>query len=126
MDSVYKKYYTSEILEKIKEFGFNEECSAHYIDVKDFDDLWDEPWNEKWEKIPSPQQFFQWVLNQYKYYISIVPEDDYKYGVVFRYNIYKMDYDDHFNLKMTKSDFRTHNDAVENAVYDLLMNFEPK
>ena len=126
MDSIYRKYYTSEILEKIKKFGFKGECSAHYIDVKDYDDLWDEPWNEKWEKIPSPQQFFQWVLNQYKYYISIIPEDDYKHGTVFRYNIYERDYDDHFNLKLSKTDFLTHDRGVENAVYDLLVNFEPK
>ena len=121
-----KKYYTSEILEKIKKFGFNEECSTHYIDVEDYDDLWAEPWNEKWEKIPSPQQFFQWVLNQYEYYISIIPEDDYTRGVVFRHNIYKMDYDNHFNLKLSKTNYKTHNEAVENAVYDLLVNFEPK
>lgn len=126
MDSIYKKYYTSEILEKIKKFGFNGECDSHYIDVEDYNDLWSEPFKEKWEKIPTPQQFFQWLIDQHEYYISIIPEDDYKHGVVFRYNIYKIDYDDHFNLKLSKTDFRTHNDAVENAVYDLLVNFEPK
>lgn len=47
-------------------------------------------------------------------------------GVVFRYDIYEIDYDDHFNLKMSKTGFLTHNRAVDNAVYDLLMNFEPK
>ena len=125
MGSIYKKYYTSEILEKIEKFGFKGECESHFIDVEDYNDLWDRMGIEKWEKIPSPQQFFQWLLNQYKYYISIIPEDDYKHGVVFRYNIYKRDYDDHFNLKLSKTDFRTHNEAVENAVYDLLANFEP-
>lgn len=126
MDSIYRKYYTTEILEKIKKFGFKGECSSHFIDVEDYNDLWDNMGKEKWEKIPTPQEFFQWLLNQYKYYISIIPEDDYKYGVVFRYNIYKRDYDDHFNLMLSKTDFRTHDEAVENAVYDLLMNFEPK
>jgi hypothetical protein len=45
--------------------------------------------------------------------------------MVFRYNIYEKDYDDHFNLKKSKTDFLTHDRAVENAVYDLLMNFKP-
>ena len=126
MDSIYKKYYTSEILEKIKNFGYDEECSSNFIDVEDYNHLWDNMGKEKWEKIPTPQQFFQWLINQYEYYISIIPEDDYKYGVVFRYNIYKIDDDDHFNLKLSKTDFKTHNEAVENAVYDLLVNFEPK
>jgi hypothetical protein len=126
MDSIYKKYYTTEILEKIKKFGFNEKCTSHIIDAKEYGDLWNEPWNENCVFIPTPEEFFDWVLNSYKFYISIVPEDDYKYDVVFRYNIYKRDYDDHFNLKLSKSDFRTHNEAVENAVYDLLVNFEPK
>ena len=125
MKDFYKKYYTTEILEKIEKFGFKGECESHYIDVKDYDGLWDEPWKEKLEKIPTPKQFFEWLIGQHEYYISIIPEDDYTHGVVFRYNIYKRDYDDHFNLKLTKSDFRTHDEAVENAVYDLLLNFEP-
>lgn len=125
MKDFYKKYYTSEILEKIKSFGYDEECSSHFIDVEDYNHLWDSMGKEKWEKIPTPQQFFQWLINQYEYYISIIPEDDYKYGVVFRYNIYKIDDDDHFNLKLSKTDFKTHNEAVENSVYDLLVNFEP-
>lgn len=125
MKDFYKKYYTSEILEKIKKFGYDEECSSHFIDVEDYNHLWDNMGEEKWEKIPTPQQFFQWLINQYEYYISIIPEDDYKHGVVFRYNIYKIDDDDHFNLKLSKTDFKTHNEAVENAVYNLLVNFEP-
>lgn len=126
MDSIYRKYYTSEILEKIKKFGFKGECSTHIIDLKEGEDIFDEPWEKKHANIPTPEELFNWVLNSYKFYISIVPEDDYRHGVVFRYNIYKRDYDDHFNLKLTKTDFLTHDRAVENAVYDLLMNFEPK
>ena len=126
MDSIYRKYYTSEILEKIKKFGFKGECSRHIIDLKEGEDIFDEPWEKKHANIPTPEEFSNWVLNSYKFYISIVPEDDYKHGVVFRYNIYKRDYDDHFNLKLSKTDFKTHVEAVENAVYDLLMNFEPK
>ena len=126
MDSIYRKYYTSEILEKIKRFGFNRECESHYIDVEDYNDLWDNMGKEKWEKIPTPKQFFEWLIDQYEYYISIIPEDDYKHGVVFRYNIYEMDYDDHFNLKKTEKGYLTHDRAVENAVYDLLVNFEKK
>ena len=125
MDSIYRKYYTSEILEKIKKFGFKGECSRHIIDLKDGEDIFDEPWEKKHANIPTPEEFFNWVLNSYKFYISIIPEDDYRHGVVFRYNIYEMDYDDHFNLKLTKTDFLTHDRAVDNAVYDLLMNFEP-
>lgn len=126
MDSIYRKYYTSEILEKIKKFGFKGECSRHIIDLKDGEDIFDEPWEKKHANIPTPEEFFNWVLNSYKFYISIIPEDDYRHGVVFRYNIYKRDYDDHFNLKLTKTDFLTHDRAVDNAVYDLLVNFEPK
>ena len=121
MKDFYKKYYTTEILEKIEKFGHDVECSFHSIDCDDPFDL-----DADVVAIPTPQEFFDWLLSKDKFYISIIPEDDYKHGVVFRYNIYKRDYDDHFNLKMTKSDFRTHNEAVENAVYDLLMNFEPK
>ena len=122
MDSIYRKYYTSEILEKIKKFGFKGECSRHIIDLKDGEDIFDEPWEKKHANIPTPEEFFNWVLNSYKFYISIIPEDDYRHGVVFRYNIYKRDYDDHFNLKLTKTDFLTHDRAVDNAVYDLLTN----
>lgn len=125
MDSIYKKYYTSEILEKINKFGFKGECSRHIIDLKEGEDIFDEPWEKKHANIPTPEEFFNWVLNSYKFYISIIPEDDYRHGVVFRYNIYKRDYDDHFNLKLTKTDFLTHDRAVDNAVYDLLINFEP-
>lgn len=125
MDSIYRKYYTSEILEKIKKFGFKGECSRHIIDLKEGEDIFDEPWEKKHANIPTPEEFFNWVLNSYKFYISIIPEDDYRHGVVFRYNIYKRDYDDHFNLKLTKTDFLTHDRAVDNAVYDLLVNFEP-
>ena len=105
MDLDYKKYFTSEILEKIKKFGFNRECSTHIIDLKDDEDIFDEPWNKKHANIPTPEEFFNWVLNSYKFYISIVPEDDYKHGVVFRYDIYEIDYDEHFNLKRSKTGF---------------------
>jgi hypothetical protein len=121
MKDFYRKYYTTEILEKIEKFGFDEECSFHSIDCYDPFDL-----DADVVAIPTPKEFFDWLLGKYNFYISIIPEDDYKHGVVFRYNIYKRDYDDHFNLKLTKSDFRTHDEAVENSVYDLLMNFEPK
>ena len=120
MKDFYKKYYTSEILEKIKGFGYDEECSYHSIDCDDPFDL-----DADVVAMPTPEEFFNWVLNRYQYYISIIPEDDYKHGVVFRYNIYERDYDDHFNLKKSETDFLTHNRAVENSVYDLLMNFKP-
>lgn len=125
MKDFYRKYYTSEILEKIKSFGFNGKCSKHIIDLKDGEDIFDEPWEKPHANIPTPEEFFNWVLNSYKFYISIIPEDEYIYGVVFRYNIYERDYDDHFNFKTTKTGFLTHDRAVENAVYDLLVNFKP-
>ena len=123
----YRDWYNSEILNKIKKFGYDcEKNKRHYVidcdDPHDIDDPYDI--DGTYVAIPTPEEFFNWVLNNYKFYISIIPEDDYKHGVVFRYNIYERDYDDHFNLKLTKSDFRTHNEAVENAVYDLLVNFE--
>ena len=122
MDNVHRKYYTSEILEKIKRLGFNGKCSNHIIDLKEGEDIFDEPWEKPHANIPTPEEFFDWVLNSYKFYISIIPEDDYKCGVVFRYNIYEKDYDDHFNLKKSETGFLTHNRAVDNAVYDLLTN----
>ena len=118
----YRDWYNSEILNKIKKFGYDcEKNKRHY--VIDCDDPYDI--DGTYVAIPTPEEFFNWVLDKYQFYISIIPEDDYTHGVVFRYNIYKRDYDDHFNLKLTKSDFRTHDEAVENAVYDLLLNFEP-
>lgn len=125
MKDFYRKYYTSEIFEKIKCLGFNGKCSPHIIDIKDDEDIFDEPWEKQHANIPTPEEFFDWVLNSYKFYISIIPEDDYKHDVVFRYNIYEKDYDDHFNLKKSETGFLTHNRAVENAVYDLLINFKP-
>lgn len=120
----YRDWYNSEILNKIKKFGYDcEKNKRHY--VIDCDDPYDDPDGE-YVAIPTPREFFDWLLSKYKFYISIIPEDDYTHGTVFCYNIYKRDYDDHFNLKLTKSDFRTHNEAVENAVYDLLVKFEPK
>lgn len=123
MKDFYRKYYTSEILDKIKSFGFDGKCSPHIIDIKDGEDVFDEPWNKTHANIPTPEEFFNWVLNSYKFYISIIPEDDYKHGIVFRYNIYEMDYDDNFNLKKYETGFLTHDISVDNTVYDLLMNF---
>lgn len=119
---IHRKYYTSEIVEKIKRLGFNRKCSNHIIDLKEGEDIFDEPWEKPHANIPTPEEFFDWVLNSYKFYISIIPEDDYKHDVVFRYNIYAKDYEDHFYLKKSETGFLTHNRAVENAVYDLLTN----
>ena len=121
MKDFYKKYYTTEILEKIKSFGFNRECSTHIIDLKDGEDIFDEPWEKPHANIPTPEEFFNWVLNSYEFYISIIPEDDYKHGMVFRYNIYEKDYDDHYDLRLYKTNFRTYKEAYEQAAYDLLM-----
>lgn len=121
MKDFYQKYYTTEILEKIIKFGYDEECSYHSIDGDGPLDL-----DADVVAMPTPEEFFNWVLAKYQFYISIMPEDDYVHGAVFRYNIYERDYDDHFNLKKSETGFLTHNSAVENAVYDLLMNFEKK
>ena len=123
MKEFYKKYYTTEILNKIKKFGYNGDCSQHFIDIKEYEEVWDEPWNKTCVNFPTPEEFFEWIMfNNYEYYISIIPEDDYKKGNVFRYNIYKKDYDDHFNLIKTETNFYTHCRAVCYSVYDLLMN----
>jgi hypothetical protein len=44
-------------------------------------------------------------------------------NVTFDKDIYKKDYDDHFNLIKTETNFYTHYRAVCYSVYDLLMNF---
>lgn len=122
---MHRKYYTSEILEKIKRFGFNGECSTHIIDLKDGEDVFDEPWEKKHANMPTPEEFFNWLITKNnQFYISIIPEDDYKYSNIFRYNIYKKDYDDHYNLKISNTGYLTHKQALWNAIYDLLMNFE--
>jgi hypothetical protein len=122
MKDFYKKYYTTEVLNKIKKFGYNGDCSPHIIDIKEDEEVWDEPCNKTCVNFPTPEEFFEWILNNYEYYISIIPEDDYKRGNVFRYNIYKKDYDDHFNLIKSETNFYTHCRAVCYSVYDLLMN----
>jgi hypothetical protein len=120
MDNTHRRYYTTDILEKLKKIGYDEECLSHNI----YDSKTD---SYKWTFIPTPEEFFKWLITKNnQFYISIIPEDDYKYSTVFRYNIYKRDYDDHYNLKLSNTSYLTHTQALWNAIYDLLMNFETK
>ena len=56
-----------------------------------------------------------------KYFVSVSPEPSYDFGYVFTYNVWKLSYDGHYDLRLYKSNFRTYQEAYEQAAYDLLM-----
>lgn len=114
----YRDWYNSEILNKIKKIGYDCETKRHY--VIDCDD----PYNTDGEyvAIPTPREFIEWLLDKGEYFIAVRPEPNYDFGYVFIYNVWKLSYDDHYDLILHKSNFRTHIEAYEQAAYDLLMN----
>ena len=116
----YKDWYNSEILNKIKKIGYDCENKRHY--VIDYDDPfdYDDPDGE-YVSIPTPREFIEWLLDKGEYFVSVNPEISYDYGYVFTYNVWKLSYDDHYDLLFHKSNFRTHREAYEQAAYDLLM-----
>ena len=114
----YRDWYNSEILNKIKKIGYDCENKRHY--VIDCDDPFDDPYGE-YVAIPTPQEFIEWVLDKGEYFIAVSPEPNYDFGYVFTYNVWKLSYDDHYDLRLYKTNFRTYKEAYEQAAYDLLM-----
>lgn len=116
---IYRDWYNSEILNKIKKIGYNCENKRHY--VIDCDDPFDDDPYGKYVDIPTPREFIEWVLSKGEYYIAVAPEPSYDFGYVFTYNVWQLSYDDHYDLRLYKSNFRTYQEAYEQAAYDLLI-----
>lgn len=114
----YRDWYNSEILNKIKKIGYDCENKRHY--VIDYNDPFDDPYGE-YVSIPTPREFIEWVLDKGEYFIAVSPEPSYDFGYVFTYNVWKLSYDDHYDLRLYKTNFRTYQEAYEQAAYDLLM-----
>ena len=114
----YRDWYNSEILNKIKKIGYDCENKRHY--VIDCDDPFDDPYGE-YVAIPTPREFIEWVLAKGEYFIAVSPEPSYDFGYVFTYNVWQLSYDDHYDLRLYKSNFRTYQEAYEQAAYDLLI-----
>lgn len=112
----YRDWYNSTILNKIRKMGYNGECYAHSIDCDDPYDI-----DAEVVYIPTTGEFIEWLLGKGQYFVSVNPEISYDFGYVFTYNVWKLSYDDHYDLKLHKSNFRTHQEAYEQAAHDLLM-----
>ena len=117
----YRDWYNSEILNKIKKIGyvFENKRQRHY--VIDYDDPFDDDPYGEYVAIPTPGEFIEWVLSKGEYYIAVSPEPNYDFGYVFTYNVWQLSYDDHYDLRLYKSNFRTYQEAYEQAAYDLLI-----
>lgn len=115
----YRDWYNSEILNKIKKIGYDCENKRHY--VIDCDDPFDDDPYGEYVAIPTPREFIEWLLGKGEYFIAVSPEPNYDYGYVFTYNVWQLSYDDHYDLKLYKTNFRTYKEAYEQAAYDLLM-----
>lgn len=112
----YRDWYNSTILKKIRKIGYNGECYGHSIDCDDPYDI-----DAEVVYIPTPGEFIEWLLDKGEYFVSVNPEISYDFGYVFTYNVWKLSYDDHYDLILHKSNFRTHQEAYEQAAHDLLM-----
>jgi hypothetical protein len=115
----YRDWYNSEILNKIKKIGYDCENKRHY--VIDYDDPYDDDPDGEYVSIPTPREFIEWLLDKGEYFIAVSPEPSYDFGYVFTYNVWKLSYDDHYDLRLYKTNFRTYQEAYEQAAYDLLM-----
>ena len=115
----YRDWFNSEILNKIEKIGYDCESKRHY--VIDYDDPFDDDPYGEYVAIPTPREFIEWVLGKGEYFISVSPEPNYDFGYVFTYNVWKLSYDDHYDLRLYKTNFRTYQEAYEQAAYDLLM-----
>lgn len=118
----YRDWYNSEILNKIKKIGYdceNKRHKRHY--VIDYDDPFDDDPYGEYVAIPTPGEFIEWLLGKGEYFIAVNPEPNYDFGYVFTYNVWQLSYDGHYDLRLYKSNFRTYQEAYEQAAYDLLM-----
>lgn len=117
----YRDWYNSEVANKLSEIKYNMECSYVSIDC-------DDPMDADADVIamPTPQEFINWINEKGKYFVSVNPEISYDFGYVFTYNVWQLSYDydiynDKYDLILQKFNFRTHQEAYEQAAYDLLM-----
>lgn len=112
----YRDWHNSEVVDKLSEIKYNMECAYFAIDCDDPMDL-----DADVIAMPTPHEFIDWINEKGKYFVSVSPEISYDFGYVFTYNVWKLSYDDHYDLILHKSNFRTHQEAYEQAAYDLLM-----
>lgn len=112
----YRDWYNSEVANKLSEIKYNMECAYFAIDCDDPMDL-----DADVIAMPTPQEFIIWINEKGKYFVSVSPDISYDFGYVFTYNVWKLSYDDHYDLIFHKTNFRTHKDAYDQAAYDLLM-----
>lgn len=112
----YRDWYNSEVANKLSEIKYNMECAYFAIDCDDPMDL-----DADVIAMPTPHEFIDWINEKGKYFVSVNPEISYDFGYVFTYNVWKLSYDDHYDLIFHKSNFRTYQEAYEQAAYDLLM-----
>lgn len=112
----YRDWYNSEVVNKLSEIKYNMECAYFAIDCDDPMDL-----DADVIAMPTPHEFIDWINEKGKYFVSVNPEISYDFGYVFTYNVWKLSYDDHYDLILHKTNFRTHQEAYDQAAYDLLM-----
>ena len=117
----YIDWHNSEVANKLSEIKYNMECAYFAIDCDDPMDL-----DADVIAMPTPQEFISWINEKGKYFVSVSPEPHYDFDYVFTYNVWELSYDDHYDLKfydlkLHKTNFRTHKEAYEQAAYDLLM-----
>ena len=112
----YRDWHNSEVVDKLSEIKYNMECAYFAIDCDDPMDL-----DADVIAMPTPQEFISWINEKGKYFVSVNPEISYDFGYVFTYNVWKLSYDDHYDLIFHKSNFRTYQEAYDQAAYDLLM-----
>ena len=112
----YRDWHNSEVVNKLSEIKYNMACAYFAIDC-------DDPMDLKADVIamPTPLEFISWINEKGQYFVSVEPETSYDFGYVFTYNVWKLCYDEHYALKLHKSNFRTYKEAYEQAAYDLLM-----
>ena len=112
----YRDWYNSEVTNKLSEIKYNMECAYFAIDCDDPMDL-----DADVIAMPTPHEFIDWINEKGEYFVSVSPELSYDFGYVFTYHIWKLSYDDHYDLIFHKTNFRTHKEAYDQAAYDLLM-----
>lgn len=116
----YKDWYNSEVANKLSEIKYDMECAYFAIDCDDPMDL-----DADAIAMPTPHEFINWINEKGQYFVSVHPEpnydSNYDFGHVFTYNVWQLSYDDHYALILKKFNFRTHQEAYEQAAYDLLM-----
>ena len=122
----YRDWYNSKILNKIKKIGYDFENKRHNKRhyVIDYDDPFDDDPYGEYVAIPTPQEFIEWLFGKGEYFIAVSPEPNYDFGYVFTYNVWQLSYDGHYYLRLYKSNFRTYQEAYEQAAYDFLMKNE--